>query len=87
MQKDSFLFRPLLRGEFNISGFSNKALRPLLDTNAGQVTRLLKRLRVHGLIKKVARRNKYYLTHFGHQVAAIALKLRHLVVIPDLAQP
>ena len=86
-EEDSFLFQTLLRGEFNISGFTNKALRPLLDKNSGQVTRLLKRLRVHRLIKKVARRNKYYLTLFGRQVPAMALKLRQLVVIPGLAQP
>jgi Mn-dependent DtxR family transcriptional regulator len=49
------------------------------------VTRLLKRLRVHGLIKKVGRRYKYYLTEFGRQVATMALKLREMWVIPALA--
>jgi DNA-binding IclR family transcriptional regulator len=54
---------------------------------SGQVSRLLKRLRVHGLLKKVGRRYKYYLTDLGRQVAALALKLREIVVIPMLAQP
>ena len=55
--------------------------------NAGQITRLLKRLRAHGLIKKVGKHYKYYLTAFGRQVAVMALKLREMVVIPVLAQP
>lgn len=86
MEEDTHLFRSVLRGEFTISGFTNKNLRQLLPhKNSGQVTRLLKRLRVHGLIKKVGRRYKYYLTEFGRQVALMALKLREMVVIPGLA--
>jgi len=85
-QEDASLFRALLRGEFFISGFSNKDLRPLLpNKNSGQITRLLKRLRVHGLIKKVGRTYKYYLTEFGRQVIVMALKLREMVIIPELA--
>ena len=85
-QEDASLFRALLRGEFFISGFSNKDLRPLLpNKNSGQITRLLKRLRVHGLIKKVGRTYKYYLTEFGRQIIVMALKLREMVIIPELA--
>lgn len=85
-EEDTSLFRSLLRGEFTISGFTNKALRQLLPhRNSGQISRLLKRLRVHGLIKKVGKRYKYYLTDFGRQVALMALKLREMVVIPGLA--
>lgn len=85
-QEDTALFRTLLRGEFFISGFTNKDLRQLLPhLNSGQVTRLLKRLRVHGLIKKVGKRYKYYLTEFGRQAIVMALKLREMVVIPALA--
>src|SRR3990172_7806718 len=87
-EEDVSLFRTLLRGEFFISGFTNKHLRQLLpNMNAGQITRLLKRLRAHGLIKKVGKHYKYYLTAFGRQVAVMALKLREMVVIPVLAQP
>jgi DNA-binding HxlR family transcriptional regulator len=78
----------LLRGEFTISGFANKDLRRLLpDKNSGQITRLLKRLRMHGLIKRVGKRYKYYLTNFGRQVSTMALKLCEMVIIPSLAQP
>ena len=53
--------------------------------NAGQVTLLLKRLRVHGVIKRVGRHYKYYLTEFGRQAATMALKLREMVIIPSFA--
>ena len=85
-EEDSCLFRTLLQGEFFISGFTNKQLRVYLsDKSVSQVTRLLKRLRVHGVIKKVGKRYKYYLTDFGREVAAMALKLREMVIIPALA--
>jgi DNA-binding HxlR family transcriptional regulator len=48
-------------------------------------TRLLRRLRVHGLIKKVAGRYKYYLTELGRQVITVVLKLREMYVIPRFA--
>jgi len=87
-EEDASLFRTLLRGEFFISGFTNKHLRQLMpNKNSGQITRLLKRLRVHGLIKRVGSTYKYYLTEFGRQVVVMALKLREMVVIPDLAHP
>ncbi len=83
---DDTLFQTILRGEFNISGLQNKSLRRFLPhLNSGQVSRLLKRLRLHGLIKKVARGYKYYVTTFGKDVLAAGLKLRELVIIPQLA--
>jgi hypothetical protein len=69
-----------------VSGLQNKTLRRQLpDKHSGQVSRLLKRLRVHGFIKKVGRTYKHYLTQFGKDVVATGLKLRELVVIPQLA--
>jgi hypothetical protein len=83
---DGTLFRAIVRGEFRISGLQNQTLRRhLQEKNSGQLSRLLKRLRVHGLIKKVGRTYKYYRTPFGQDVIATGLKLRELVVIPQLA--
>jgi len=85
---EATLFRVLLRGEFSISGFTNKALRALLpNQTSAQISRLLRRLRVHHLVKKVGQRYKYYLTELGRQVATMTLKLRELHVIPALAHP
>ncbi len=84
-EEDTCLFRTLLQGEFFISGFTNQELRSYFpDKNSGQITRLLARLRVHGVIKKVGKRYKYYLTEFGRQSVAMALKLREMTVIPAL---
>jgi hypothetical protein len=83
---DENLLCCIVRGEFNISGLQNKTLRQhLSEFSSGQVSRLLKRLRTHGLIKKVAHTYKYYVTAFGKEVVATALKLRELVIIPQLA--
>ena len=87
-EEDTCLFRTLLQGEFAISDFTNKQLRQdLAARSASQVSRLIARLRVHGMIKKVAKCYKYYLTDLGRQWASMTLKLREMVIIPDLALP
>ena len=83
---DLGLFLALVRGEFHISGFKNASLRPCLcGASAALVSRLLKRLRLHGLIQKVGRTHRYYLTTLGKRTAITALTLREFVVIPSLA--
>jgi hypothetical protein len=85
-EQDETLFRAIARGEFNVSGMQNKTLRHYLSAKtSAQVSRPLKRLRLHGLICKAGRAYKYYLTQFGKQVITTGLKLRELVVIPQLA--
>ena len=87
-EEDATLFRALLRGEFAISGMTSRALHVLFpEKTTGQISRLLKRLRVHGLLKKVGRHYKYYLTNLGRRIATMALKLREMHIIPALAQP
>jgi hypothetical protein len=86
-EEDTCLFRTLSQGEFAISGFTNKQLRLyFIQKSANQVTRLISRLRAHGIIKKVGKCYKYYLTELGRQWTTMALKLREMVVIPSLAQ-
>ena len=68
------------------AAFATPRLRRHLPGRSGaHVSRLLKRLHVHGLIRKVGHTYKYYLTHRGQQVVLTALKLRELVIIPSLA--
>jgi hypothetical protein len=45
----------------------------------------MKRLRTHGLIKKIGKTYKYYITGLGKQVIALGLKLKNLYVIPELS--
>jgi hypothetical protein len=83
---DLALFTALARGEWQISGLQNSGLRRVLGGLTGpQVSRLLQRLRLHGLIKKVGHTYKYYLSRSGQEVILTALKLRERVVIPSLA--
>lgn len=85
-QDDEALFVALARGEFTISGMQNKALRARFPPyNSGQMSRILRRLRTHGLIKKASHCYKYYLTALGKQVVALGLKLKELVIIPELS--
>ena len=85
-QEDEALFLALARGEFTISGVQNKALRARFPHySSGQMSRILRRLRTHGLIKKATHCYKYYLTVLGKQVVALGLKLKELVIIPELA--
>lgn len=83
---DQELLTIISRGEFNISGFQNKNIRQYLNNkNTGQISRLLKRLHVHGLIKKIGHTYKYYLTTSGKQVISMGLKLKELIIIPGLS--
>lgn len=84
-QEDHLLFQIIASGEFTISGFQNKNLRSkLICKSTGQISRLLKRLITHGLIKRIRNTYKYYLTHLGHQLITTALKLKELFIIPQL---
>jgi hypothetical protein len=83
---DLKLFEVLARGEFNINGLKNKSLRKQLPSiSCSVMTRILKRLHVHGIIRKVGRTYKYYLTKLGKAVITAGLNIRNMSVIPQLA--
>jgi hypothetical protein len=82
---DLRIIRILTRGEFNIAGFRNKDLRHFLsEKNCAQISRILKRLRLHGIIKRATDSYKYYLTKMGKEVTIAALKIKEFVIIPAL---
>ncbi len=86
-EENQKLLEPIASREFTISGFQNKHLRKKLSgKNSSQISRQLKRLHVHGLIKKVGHTYKYYLTKLGLQVITLGLKLKEMVVIPNLSE-
>jgi len=68
------LFSIISDGAFLINGFNNKLLRrkvfPDSDSKktVGKTTRLLSKLKAHKMIKKVPRRNRYYLTINGRKI-------------------
>lgn len=82
---DLSLLLTLLRGEYNISGFRNKDLKMrLIGFNSSKISRLIKRLKVFGLIKKVGKTYKYYLTKLGKELVITAEKLKEAILIPAL---
>lgn len=84
-KNDLVILQAIIRAEFNIYGFQNKSLRKIIrNFNTGKISRLLKRLQVHGLIKKIGKTYKYYLTKLGKKVIITAMKLKELVLIPAL---
>jgi len=84
-QEDLTLLLTVLRGEYNIYGFRNKDIRMRIpEFNTGKVSRLFKRLKVFGLIKKAGKTYKYYLTKLGKELIITAEKLKETVLIPAL---
>lgn len=56
------------------------------EKNGGQISRVLKRLRLHGLIRKIGHTYKYYVTTLGQRVLIAALKLREHLVLQTFEQ-
>lgn len=84
---DAELLRVINRGEFTITGFRNRDLRAALfgaaprDPAAGrrqssQVTRQIRLLRAHGLVKKVAGTHRYQVTAHGRVIITALLTAR-----------
>lgn len=87
LNPDYRLFLTLGRGEWAISGFRAADLRAHIDgLSPGRSSYILKRLRTHGLIKKVAHTYKYYLTTLGRRVLVTALVIREYFVQPTLVR-
>lgn len=87
LDPDYHLFLTLARGEWEVSGFRAADLRAhLAGLSPGRASYLLKRLRTHGLIKKIANRYKYYLTKLGRRILVTALVIREYFVQPTLVR-
>lgn len=72
--------------EFNIRGFQVRDLRHRLSHVSGpQISRRVKRLRMHRLVKKVRGTYRYYPTRLGRRVIGAALRLREFCSLPALA--
>jgi hypothetical protein len=86
--EDASLLQAISRGEFAINGFRNRDLQVILfpNQNADQkqrrrvsaiVTRKLRILRAHGLVKKVAHTHRYLLTDKGRTAITTILAARN----------
>jgi hypothetical protein len=85
--KDARLLEVINRGEFTVNGFRNRDLQAWLYPSkasdatearrrSGAVTRKLRLLRAHGLIRKVPRTHRYVLTAAGRQSVTALLAAR-----------
>ena len=80
------LLRALQRPEFNIHGVRRADLKPFVsELSDSRLSRQLHRLRSLGLIKRVTRSYRYYLTRLGRAAIAAACSLTQFQIIPALA--
>lgn len=80
------LLRALQRPEFNIHGVRRADLKPFVsEFSDSRLSRQLHRMRALGLIKRVARTYRYYLTRLGRAAIAAACSLTQFQIIPALA--
>ena len=85
LEADVTALATVLRGEYALGGLTHRRLRQALPQwKRSQVGRLLRRLHLHGLLRKIGRTYTYYLTGLGQRVLAAVLHLRELVVLPHL---
>ena len=75
LEKDTLkLFSIISNGKFLVNGFTNKQIRveyfnnDISQIEINKMTRLLSKLKAHGIIKKVVKKNKYYLTAKGRKI-------------------
>lgn len=84
--EDQKLLEIIARGEFNIKGMENKKLREFIpEKSSSAISRIIKRLRVHGLIKKARNSYRYYLTALGKNVITTGLRIKNMFVVPELS--
>jgi hypothetical protein len=80
------LLRALQRPEFNIHGLRRADLKPYLDgLSAPALSRQLRRMRFLGLIKRVSRTYRYYLTRLGRAAIAAACSITQFAIVPAMA--
>ena len=85
LKEDQRVLLALLRGEFLIHGVSNQRLKALLtEKTSGQINRILRRLRKHGLLKKIGNSYRYYLSSLGRRLILAARKLFEYIILPHL---
>jgi hypothetical protein len=94
--EDNELLLAVSRGEFNLNGFRNRDLQRLLQegrpANAAEgkrrcaaMSRKLRMLRAHGLIKKVSHTHRYHLTDDG-RVAIAAISAAQRATVAQLSK-
>ena len=83
--RDLHVLEVLGRGEFCAFGMQNKDVRRHLNgVSSAAMSRVFKRLSLHGLICRQKGSLKYFLTELGKSVIVAGLYVRNQVIIPAL---
>jgi len=97
-EQDRVLLEAISQGEFLINGLRNKDLPPLLYATAAKsaeqrqgrssaVSRKLRLLRAHHLIRKVPGSHRYHLTSKGRQIASVVIAAANATVNLFIQRP
>ena len=79
--EDRIVLEEIAQGEYNIRGIQNKHLRECFpDKSSSTVSRIIKRLRMHGLIRKAPKSYRYYLTTLGKKTIVAGLKVKNMLL-------
>jgi hypothetical protein len=86
LEEDERVLQIVLSGEHALVGLTARRLRRVLHSwSRGRISRLLKRLRLHGLLRKVGKTYTYHLTGLARRVVTAVLHLKNNVMVPQLA--
>ena len=85
-ESDLSVLEVIGRGEFMTYGMQNKDIRKYIPTiKVPAMSRILKRLSLHGLIERKDGSYKYFPTALGKAVISAGLSIRNMVLVPQLA--
>src|SRR5437660_7802247 len=78
LEEDETVLQTLLRGEHALAGLTARHLRSLLGGwKRSRISRLLRRFRLHGLLRKVGHTHTYHLTPFARRVVTAVLDIKN----------
>ena len=87
--KDRKILEAIINGQFHITGFRNRDIRAKLfnsqdpddiKRNSAKVSRWLRMLRIHGLIKKVPKTHRYLMTERGIQIISVLKTIENITI-------
>ena len=85
-ERDLKVLEAVSHGEYMTFGMQGKDIRQHLeDVSPSAMSRIFKRLRLHGIIERVKGTYKYFVTAYGKEIIAAGLTVRNLVLVPALA--
>jgi hypothetical protein len=86
LEEDEQVLQTLLRGEHALAGVTARRLRCLLPGwTRGRISRLLRRFRLHGLLRKIGHTYTYHLTALARRVVTAVLDIKNTLMVPRLA--